>query len=58
MKISRTHNINIQEDEETIVTIDIDKRLEEFYKKETGHKRVTNRGLSKFYNNLVKLFTR
>ena len=56
MTSSKTKKIFIVEDDLTTVEIDIDRRLIEFYKKETGHVRVSDRGLSRFFGNLVKLF--
>lgn len=48
--------IIIQEDETTFTDVVIDNKMREFYKKETGHQRVTLDGISKFFNNLFKTF--
>lgn len=37
----------------SVIQIEIDKPLIDFYKKETGRSRVTQKGLSNFINHLV-----
>jgi hypothetical protein len=46
--------IEIIEDDSTVVKIEIEKSIIDFYKKETGRKRVTVKGLSEFFNRLIK----
>lgn len=42
------------DDGSEIVPVEISEQLASFYKKETGHQRVTLKGLSRFLNNLVQ----
>lgn len=58
MKKIKTRVVNVRDELNTTIQIDIDERLVEFYKKETGRKRVTAKGLSKFFNNLIHFFNR
>jgi hypothetical protein len=52
---AKTYTIEIVEDNE-LVKIEIDRNTAEHYKKETGHKRVTKRGLSKYIKGLMMFF--
>jgi hypothetical protein len=47
--------VKVQEDETTIVELELAQHFLEFYKKETGHSKITQKGLSKFVNHLVEL---
>ena len=40
----------------TVVQIEVEKSIVDFYKKETGRKRVTAKGLSQFFNRLIHHF--
>jgi hypothetical protein len=51
----KKHVIKIQEDEQ-VVQLELDNSFVDFYKKETGHQRVTDSGLSKFIERLQKFF--
>lgn len=42
--------------EDTVVQIEINKSIIDFYKKETGRNRVTTKGLSQFFNRLISYF--
>lgn len=53
MKTSKKRIINVREDEVTVIQIEVDKPLIDFYKKETGRSHVTEKGLSNFVNHLV-----
>ena len=55
MRKQKKRMIEIKEDEVTTIQIEVDKSLIEFYKKETGHSRVSAKGLSDFINNLIKI---
>ena len=55
MRKLKKRTIEVNEDDLTVVEIDVDKKLIEFYKKETGRSRVTAKGLRNFVNNLIKL---
>ena len=57
MNKSKKRVIKIKEDDVTVVEIEIEKSFIDFYKKETGHSRVTEKGLSAFVNNLIKIHT-
>ena len=54
-KSTKKRIIKIREDDVTVVEIEIDKPFIEFYKKETGRSCVSEKGLSKFINNLIQL---
>ena len=58
MKKSTKRIIEIIEDDKTVVHIEIEKSIVDFYKKETGRKRVTTKGLSQFFNRLIRFFNR
>ena len=47
--------VKVREDDVTVVEIEVDKPLIEFYKKETGRSRITKKGLSDFVNHLIKI---
>ena len=51
----KKHVVKVQEDEQE-VRLEVDKNFIDFYKKETGHQRVTDSGLSKFIQRLQKYF--
>ena len=53
MRASKKRIVDVREDEVTVVQIEVDKPLIDFYKKETGRSRVTQQGLSAFINHLV-----
>jgi hypothetical protein len=53
MTTSKKRVINVREDEVTVIQIEVDKPLIDFYKKETGRSHVTEKGLSNFVNHLV-----
>jgi hypothetical protein len=53
MKTSKKRVVEIREDDVTVVEIEVEKPLIDFYKKETGRSRVTQKGLSAFINHLV-----
>ena len=55
MKKSTKRTIEIKNDE-IITKIEIEKSAVDFYKKETGRKRVTAKGLSQFFNRLIHHF--
>ena len=55
MKKSKKLIIQVREDDGTVSDIPIDNQFIEFYKKETGKKKATARGLSKFINHLIDL---
>ena len=54
---AKKHVIEIQEDEQ-LVQIELEEYFIDFYRKETGHRRVTNDGLCQFINRLKNLFCR
>ena len=58
MKKSKKKIVEVKEDDVTVVRIEIDKPFIEFYKKETGRSYVTQKGLSDFVNNLVKIYNK
>jgi len=58
MKKSTNRIIEILNDDMTIVKVEIGKSIVDFYKKETGRKRVTAKGLSQFFNRLIYIFNR
>ena len=47
--------VKVREDDVTVVEIEIDQAFIEKYKKETGRNRVTDKGLSSFIENLIKI---
>jgi len=53
MRASKKRIVDVREDEVTVIQIEVDKPLIDFYKKETGRSRVTQKGLSQFINHLV-----
>ncbi len=53
MKKSKNRVVEIREDDVTVVQIEVDKPFVEFYKKETGRSRVTQKGLSQFIQHLI-----
>jgi len=53
MTTSKKRVINVREDEVTVIQIEVDKPLIDYYKKETGRSHVTEKGLSNFVNHLV-----
>lgn len=53
MKTSKKRVIDVREDDVTVVQIEVEKPLIDFYKKETGRSRVTQKGLSQFIQHLV-----
>jgi len=55
MKTSKKRIIDVRENEMTVVQIEVDKPLIDFYKKETGRSRVTQKGLSQFVQHLVEI---
>ena len=55
MKKLKKRIIEIREDDMTVVQIEVDKPLIEFYKKETGLSRITQKGLSDFIQHLIKV---
>ena len=57
MMKSKKRIIQIREDDVTVIEVEIEKPFIDFYKKETGRSRVTERGLSDFINNMIKLHT-
>lgn len=58
MRTSKKRIVEVREDEVTVVQIEVDKSLIDFYKKETGRSRVTQKGLSDFINHLVEINTK
>jgi hypothetical protein len=58
MKKTTNRIIEIWNDDMTVVQIEIEKSIVDFYKKETGRKRVTAKGLSQFFNRLIHHFNR
>jgi hypothetical protein len=58
MKKSTKRIIEVREDDMTVVQIEVEKSIVDFYKKETGRKRVTAKGLSQFFNRLIHHFNR
>jgi hypothetical protein len=56
MKI-KTYIIEVKNEDGQLVPMVVESQVVEFYRKETGHRRVTNSGLSKFVNHLIELFT-
>jgi hypothetical protein len=55
MKPSKPRIIQVREDDGTVVDVEVDRPLIDFYKKEKNRVKVTNRGLTKFLNHLVSL---
>jgi len=55
MKRATKKIIEIQ-GEDSVIQIEIEKSIIDFYKKETGRNRVTTKGLSQFFNRLIKYF--
>ena len=53
MRKSKKRVVEVREDDVTVVQIEIDKPFIEFYKKETGRSRVSQKGLSHFIQHLV-----
>jgi hypothetical protein len=47
----------IEEEGKTIV-IELPITFLEFYKKETGHTNITKKGVTRFINNLIKLYSK
>jgi hypothetical protein len=58
MKQSTKKIIEIQNDDVGVIQIEAEKSMMDFYKKETGRKRVTAKGLSQFFNSLFQFFNR
>ena len=58
MKKSTKRIIEVRGDDATAVQIEVEKSIVDFYKKETGRKRVTSKGLSQFFNRLIHHFNR
>jgi hypothetical protein len=53
---TKKRTIDVREDDVTVIQIEADKPLIEFYKKETGRSRVSVKGLSDFCSNLIRHF--
>jgi hypothetical protein len=53
---TKTYIIEVKDSDGQLVPLIVESYLVEFYRKETGHRRVTNNGLSKFVNHLIELF--
>jgi len=49
--------IELHIDDDNVIQIEIEQPIIDFYKKETGRTRVTEKGLSDFFTNLFRLFT-
>jgi hypothetical protein len=47
--------VKVRENETSVVEVEVDDHFIEFYKKETGRSKVTQKGLSKFLNHLVEI---
>ncbi len=58
MKKSTKRIIEIRNEDMTVIEIEVEKATVDFYKKETGRKRVTAKGLSDFFNRLIHFFNR
>jgi len=58
MKKYTNRIIEIRNGDMTVIQIEIEKSIVDFYKKETGRKRVTAKGLSQFFNRLIRFFNR
>ena len=56
MKTSKKRIIDVRENEMSVIQIEVDRPLIDFYKKETGRSRVTQKGLSDWINSIVKCF--
>ncbi len=54
----KKRTIEIRENDDSIIQIEIEKSIIDFYKKETGRKRVTAKGLSQYFNRLIQFFNR
>ena len=54
----KKHILHIKEEDSSSATVEIevDDKFIEFYKKETNRNRVTDKGLSLFIENLIKLY--
>lgn len=55
MRKSKQRVVEVREDDVTVIQIEVSDTFIEFYKKETGHRHVTQKGLSKFLNHLVEI---
>jgi len=55
MKTSKKRIIDVRENEMSVIQIEVDRPLIDFYKKETGRSRVTQKGLSQFVQHLVEI---
>ena len=53
---TKKRTIDVREDDVTVIQIEADEPLIEFYKKETGRSRVSSKGLSEFCSNLIRHF--
>ena len=51
-----TRKIKVKVDNDTLEEVELSPSEVNFYKKETRRIRVTDRGLSKFFSNLIKKF--
>lgn len=58
MRKSPTKIADVREDGFNPIEVEVDERFIDFYKKETGRKRVTRKGLSDFINNLLTVYHR
>lgn len=56
MKTSSIKKIKIHDEDMSIVEVEIDNHFLEFYKKETGRVHITEKGLSNFIENLVRIY--
>lgn len=56
MKKPTKRIIDVREDDVTVIQVEIEKSIIDFYQKETGRKRITAKGLSQFFSNLVQLY--
>jgi hypothetical protein len=56
MRKAKNKIVDVTEDDATTIQIEIDQSFIDFYKKETGRSRVTQKGLSDFCSNLVKIY--
>ena len=55
MKKTKKRIVSVKEVDTTTVELEVTESFLEFYKKETGHTHVTQKGLAKFINHLVEL---
>jgi hypothetical protein len=55
MKKTKKRIVSVKEVDTTTVELEVTESFLEFYKKETGHANVTQKGLTKFINRLVEL---